>query len=285
MLRKSSLIVAAFITFAAFTPGLAASMGGHPACNPETVLENDDVRVAFKGHKGMVQVFRKNTTDGGIDGMYQYKTAAVREIGADNATLASMDLGRAYPQESNCSITETDEFLDISFTVPGTVRGANGGGDVGEATVTFAYHFNKSSNGAKFDLFVADWPWQGDSELAFDFSVQSGAWNVEAAENGIGFRSDEGEPKAFLSWAPNATATYEDGHNETAIVDATVDAGGHEANVSLRFTTASSGYVDLAYDPWVGVGAYVIIAGFLVGDRDVVAVFDTLRGVIGARLP
>lgn len=284
-------IVAALL----LAPTLGAAGPGKPSCNPDTAFESDEVRIAFKGHKGMVQVFAKNA-EGGNDGMYQYKTNAIREIatGNGNETLASMDLGRAYPQESNCTITETEDFLDITFTVPATVR-ATDGGDLGEASATFAYHFNKTANGAKFDLFVSGWPWQSDaSELAFDFDVDAGAWTIESAENGLGFRGnptsgdgeeDTPESKGYIEWAANATATYADGHEETAVVDSTVDNSGSHASVSLRFTAAQAGYTDLAYDPWAGVGDYVIIGNVLIGDRALLGLVDAALDFVRIALP
>lgn len=249
-----------------------AESPGQPDCKMTTIVDNDDAKVKFHGKKAMFLVWSKDE-NGTQEGKYLYKTKALREKAADNTTVAWVNLENAQPLSSTCEVTAEDQWVNVTYTATEDVRAAGQGGDeggqIGQAVVEFRYHFNTSDNSAKFDLNVQDWPWQTNGTLAYDFTVSSG-WTIETAENGLGFRGDDGESKAFVQWAPNATAHYEDGHNETAVVDSdtTVDEGDGEegdnvAHVTLNFTQASPGYVELDYDPTVGTGSYLILAGIL----------------------
>ncbi len=253
-------VAALLITLPAFPQPAMAS--GPESCKPSTTLENDDVRIWFQGKKGFVKVFKK-ADGGGNEGMYQYKTKAIVELDGDGNEVARMNLQRAYPQTSTCTIEETDEFVNMTITITDAVRAA---GEVGSATVTFAYNFNKSADGAKFDLFVNDWPWQGNGTLAFDFDVQSPNYDFEVASNGIGFEDSDGNQTGYIDWALNATAKYADGHNETAVVDSNTTVTGNTANVRLEFTGVSADYTELEYDPWAGVGRYIIVGSLLLAE-------------------
>lgn len=233
------------------------------SCRPGDVFESDDVRIWFHGSKGFVKVFETNATTGETS-HFDYTTGEIVELTDGNDTLARMNLERAFPQTSGCTIEETEEFVNMSITVTDDVNAA--GGSVGDATVTFAYHFNKTSHGAKFDLLVNDWPWQGDGELAYAFGVHTSDGALVPAENGLGWQDDEGNAKGYVEWDANATAYYEDGHNETAVVDSdTTMSGDQNARVELRFTQASAGYNELVYDPWVGTGLWIIVGVVLIG--------------------
>lgn len=269
MTRIPTLLITlslATLSWGALFAAPATSQGGPPDCLPTQVLENDDVRIWFQGLKGHLKVFDKDNNTTTL--VYDYQTVQVKELGDDNATLANFKMDRAFPQDSTCTIEENDEFVNITFTITKDVkRGTSQGQSVGEATVDVIWHWNKSAEGIKFDLFVHDWPWQSnESELAFDFNVVSG-YEIESAENGLGFRN-ETDSKGYIEWAPNATAYYEDGHNETAIVESETTLGGENnntADVTLRFTNATAGYNELEYDPWVGVGDYIIVLNRLIG--------------------
>lgn len=234
------------------------------SCRPGNAFESDDVRIWFHGSKAFFKVFDTNESSGQTK-HFDYQSAQLAELGDENETLASMDLGRAFPQTSSCTVEETDEFVNMTIVVTDDVHAE--GGIVGDATVTVAYHFNKSAHGAKFDLFVEDWPWQGDqSELAYAFRVHTSDGSLVPAENGLGWQDDEGNARGYIEWAPNATAFYADGHNETAIVDGeTTMSGDQNARVELRFTQASAGYTLLEYDPWVGAGLWIIVGVVLIG--------------------
>lgn len=277
MIRKSMLLALTLVLTAA-VPAVAPGHGqagaassnadAHPACLPNrAVVDNEDVRIGFHGAKFKIQVFKKNSTTGGNDGMYQYKSLGIDELGEDNETLASLNLGNAEPKDSTCTIEENRNWVNVTWTATEPVRtpGEGDGPTVGDATVELVYHFNKTDDSAKFDLNVTSWPWQSDnSELDYEFEVES-EWVIEPAENGLGFRDeDTGEPEAFITWAPNATATYEDDHEEEAIVDANTTGSDHRTTTSLRFTNVTAGYVELDYDPTVAVGAYIIVADLLV---------------------
>lgn len=254
------------MTFAASLPGPATAMGGPDSCKPEYLLENEDVRIWFHGKKGMTKVWTKNNSSGEIDGMYMYKTTDIVELDENNNTVARMNLERAYPQTSSCEVIETEEFLNVTFVVTDDVKPASGGPSAGQATVTWAYHFNKTASGAKYDLFVADWPWQSNSsELQYDFTVHSADLTIEDAENGLGFRDQDGDTRGYIEWAPNATAEYDDDTNQTAIVDSYVSNDGSNAAVGLRFTNVTAGYSFLDYDPWAGAGDYIIVLNRLIG--------------------
>lgn len=273
LLVVSCLVLAPMLAVA---PAAAEKPG---SCRPGNVFQNEEIRVWFHGSKGMLKVFDTNGTEDDGD-HYTYTTGEVVEIGDANETLARMDLGHAFPQTSGCTLEETPEWVNMTFTVTGAVHGE---GALGEATVVIAWHFNKTSHGAKFDLDVASWPWQGaDSDLAYAFGVATTSGAVEPAENGVGFRDDDGASDGYIEWAPNATATYADGHQETALVDSetVLSQSGHAADVTLRFTNVTAGYDLLEYDPWVGVGEYVIVGGILVGLAPVEQLLP--RGVLGA---
>lgn len=243
---------------------------GRPDCGPSVVAENDDVRLWFHGTKAFVKVFVKDGDGAGLEGMYQTTSEAIVELDGGGDAVAVLNLERAYPQHSTCEVEEDANFVNVTYTVTDAAVRAPEGGDgdgalLGDANATFAYRFNKSSDGAKFDVVVEDWPWQtDDGELAFDLDVDAGGFTIEPAENGLGFRDGEGDEEGFITWAMNATATYEDDHEEEAIVDSNVTVSGSHADVRLRYTNVSAGYVHLLHDPWVGTGPYVIVGPLLV---------------------
>lgn len=265
-MRLSTLLVALTVLATALAAALPTLSAEAPtSCRPGNVFQNEDVRVWFHGAKGFVKVFDTNGSEDGNGGPhFDYKTGEIVELGADNATLARMDLERAFPQTSGCAIEETEEWVNMTLTVTDDVKAD---GKVGEATVVFAYHFNKTSQGAKFDLEVLDWPWQSEeSELAYAFDVHASEGSLTPAENGIGWSDADGNARGYMEWAANATASYADGHNETAIVDGeTTMDGTQNARVALRFTNVTAGYEHLVYDPWAGIGAWIVVGPLLVG--------------------
>ncbi|HLE96130.1 MAG TPA: hypothetical protein VI997_02065 [Candidatus Thermoplasmatota archaeon] len=240
---------------------------GKPSCNPSQVFENDEVALWFQGHKEHVQVTNKNSTTG--EGTYSYKSREIREVDAANATVRYMNVGRAFPQSSTCEIHDSAESAHMWLNVTDAVRNKHGG-EAGSATVSFAWHFNKSDNGAKFDLLVFDWPWADATEgsghrLAYEFTMTAGgALVLEPASNGVGVRNTTGTPVGFVMWAPNATVTYADFTEKTANVTSNTTGGPNEVRVVLTFVDVEPGYVKLDYDPWVGVGKYVIVLDRLI---------------------
>lgn len=236
-----------------------------PACDPGNIVDNDDLRIWFQGKKGQLQLHKKNVTDGSEDGSYQYKQLAIRELDEGNETVAKLNLENAEPMDSSCEVERTGDWVNVTYTVTDGVADPGLGSDPDTADVTFVYHFNTNSSDAKFDLVVEDWPWHQEGELVYDFEATSDEWDIEAAENGLGFRDNEtGEPEAVIEWAPNATATYKDGHEEEARVNSTTEGDEDHVTVNLQFTQASPGYVELDYDPTVAVGPYIIVGDILV---------------------
>lgn len=242
--------------------------GNDPACDPGAIVDNEDLRIWFHGKKGQLQVFKKNDSGDGIDGMYQYKQLAIREVDEDDQTVATLVLEDAEPMDSSCEVERSGEWTNVTYTVTDEVRtAADDGPETDTADVTFVYHFNENSSDAKFDLLVEGWAWEDDDghELAYDFEATSGEWDIETAENGLGFRDNEtGESEAFIEWAPNATARYDDGHEEQANVTSSTTGDQDHVEVTLRFTDVTAGYVELDYDPTVAVGPYLIVADILV---------------------
>lgn len=278
MRRQAILVTVLFMTAAAL-PAIGANLGeetattpGHSACLPGDVVDNDDLRIWFHGAKFQLKVFKKNESTNGIDGKYQYKSMDIVELDDANETVAELKLENAEPQSSSCEVERSGEWINVTYTAVEDVRTpADDGPDTGQAQVAFVYHFNTSDDSAKFDLNVQDWPWQDDTdnELAYSFDVTSD-WEIEPAENGLGFRDgDSGEAEAFIEWAPNATAYYEDGHEEEAIVDSSTSGSDHHTTTQLRFTNVTAGYVELDYDPEVAVGPYIIVADILIPLADV----------------
>lgn len=262
-LAAALLLVAAVAPLTTVTTAKEENVGD-PACDPGAVVDNEDLRIWFHGKKGQLQVFKKNDSDDGIDGKYQYKQMAIVERDG-NETVAELLLEDAEPMSSSCTVERSGDWVNVTYNVTDRiVTPGDDGPDTETATVGFVYHFNTNSSEAKFDLVVEDWAWQSDGELAYDFEVTSD-WEIERAENGLGFRDNEtGEREAFIRWAPNATAEYEDGHEEQANVTSSIEGGDHHVDVRLRFTDASPGYVKLTYDPTVAVGPYLIVADVLV---------------------
>lgn len=257
---------------------------GAPDCGPSFVAENDDVRLWFHGTKAFVKTFVKDEDGNGLEGMYETTSEAIVERD-DNATVAELNLERAYPQSSTCTVEENGTHVNITYEVTDAAVREPGedGALLGTADVTFAYRFNKSADGAKFDVVIEDWPWQGDGELAYDFDVDADGFTIEAAENGVGFRDAEGDAEGFISWAPNATARYEDGHEEEAIVDSTTQVDGSHADIRLRYTNVTEGYVELVHDPWLGTGAYVIVGPLLIPVAQVDDVVDSVTPSLPGR--
>lgn len=274
MLDKRIVLFASLLLIGAAAP-LAIAQGpgevpenpGPPDCLPQNVVDNEDVRVWFHGFKGQLKVWSKD--NGSLDGGYQYKTLSITELDEDGDEAAWFNYERAYPQSATCDIEEDDTFLNITYTVDGAVRALPGDGpSVGDVTVTFEYHFNKTDDSAKFDLMVEEWPWQEEGTLAYGFEATSEEWTIEPADNGLGFEDEDGQAQASITWAENATATYEDEHTEEALVESTVDATDHHATVDLEFTNVTAEYVELDYDPTVGVGPYIIVANHLLTEDD-----------------
>lgn len=88
----------------------------------------------------------------------------------------------------------------------------------------------------------------------------------ERSSNGIGWQDADGNARGYIEWAAKATVTYADGHNETAVVDSeTQMSGDQNARVELRFTQASPDSTLLEYDPWAGMGAWILVGPRLVG--------------------
>lgn len=262
-------------------PGHPPENPGQPGCLPGDALENENVRIWFQGLKGHVKVFDNSSEE--EEGLYTYNTGAVVETDADGNPVAEMNLGRAFPQTSDCEVEETEEYVNLTLTITDNVRETNGG-FIGEATVTFAYNFNKSENGAKFDLDIVDWPWQADGELNYEFTVQS-TWEMEVAENGIGFENETGEDKGHIEWAENATVTYENGTQDESDVVADWNQTEGKVDVSLAFTNVTAGYVELEYDPWASMGDWIIILDRLYSLDALEAVlpsglYRTVRGLI-----
>lgn len=238
--------------------------GGQPDCLPQDIVDNEDVRIWFHGMKSKLQLFKKNNSSGEVEGSYHYQSMVVNELDEDNNTLATMRLNNAEPQDSTCDVEASGNWTNVTFSTPETVRDADGG-PLGTAVYEFVYHFNHSDDSAKFDLNIQEWPWQEEGEeLDYEFDVTSD-WVIEPAENGLGFENEStGENEAFIEWAPNATAHYDDGHNETAIVDSETSGSDHATTTSLRFTNVTAGYTELDYDPTVASGLYIIVLDVLI---------------------
>lgn len=290
-MKQTIATVAAVMLLSGAIPALAQGPGDPPGgdgppsspagCQPGEVVDNEDLRIWFQGKKGQLQVFKKNSSNDGIEGKYQYKQIEIVELDEANETVARLNLENAEPMSSDCSVERSGNWVNVTYEVTDEVRtpGEDDGPTVGQADVVFVYHFNTTDDSAKFDLNIQEWPWQSteEHELAYGFDVTSD-WVIEPAENGLGFRDNEtGESEAFIEWAPNATAHYEDGHNETALVDSNTTGSDHHVTTQLRFTNVTAGYVELDYDPTVAVGPYVIVADVLVPMTDVPPV---LRGPV-----
>jgi hypothetical protein len=236
-------------------------------CSPSTAFENDEVRIWFQGFKGHIKV--TNNADGGTS--YDLKTLALTENSGGEA-VSSLNLERAYPQDTEtCTVvTDEDGVVTLTFGVTAGVRAvgqadAQGGNTIGDATLRYVFHFDPEDNGSKFDLFVDEWPWTTeDGELAFSFGLEAPDATIEAAENGVGFRDGDGNARGYISWDPEFTTRYEDGHEETGVVDGDTHAEGSSAEVSLNFTEVTSGFDELEYDPWMGVGDYLVIGPLLI---------------------
>jgi hypothetical protein len=251
---------------------------------PGFAYQSEDLSVWFHGKKGFVKVFRGNQSDPDNSSVYSYHTGAIVERDAANRTLAIMNLERAYPQSSNCTITDDGEFVNMTITITDDVKAvgrgnslathghashpARGGtgtpSSLGQATVSFVYHFNKTSNEAKFDVDLAGWPWLGGVGLAYQFSVDAEGATVQTADNGVGIVNATGAQVGFIEWADHATVTYADDHEEEAGVESNATSDGGHAAVTLAFTDVDPGYVSLAYDPTLGVGLWLIVGGHLV---------------------
>lgn len=274
---RRTLLVVLFAALAAAP--LVPAVGAAPSreCKPGVAFQNDDVRVWFHGHKDLFKVFDTNSSEDSGSG-WQYATSALEERDANGALVATMNLQRAFPQTSSCVVEESADFVNMTLRVTDGLEG-----HAGTASVDFTFHFNKTSHGVKFDLDVVEWPWSDGANHTLDFAFQvdaSGNGTVEPASNGVGIRDGNGVARGYLEWAPNATARYADGHEETATVNATTDASGNHADVTLAFTNVTAGYTRLAYDPWMGAGDYVVVAGVLVGLAPVEQVLP--RGALAA---
>lgn len=290
MMRRI-LIGLTLVGMVAIAPASQAKL----ACGPNTAFENDDVRVWFQGFKGHVKVFDKADEGNGNDGVYSFKTDAITEYDGETP-VAAMNLERAFPQStSECSVeteTETDEDSGeetevgkvITWVLSGDVRAVNGegageGGIVGQALVTMKWHFNNEDNGTKFDLFVNDWPWQteeaqeGENELAFAFDLTSSG-GFEEAENGIGVQNNDGESAGHVSWDEEFEVKYEDESEQMGVVDSTSEVEENNASVELRFTGVDDEYVELIYDPWLGIGTYVIVGPIMIADSTINSLLD-----------
>ncbi len=276
-MRPTSRVVPVLLALllVTFTPALKADQP--TSCKPGVVFQNGDVRVWFQGKKDLFKVFDANGSDDAGGSRYQYQARAIEERDAEGNVVATMNLERAFPQTSSCAVTTEGGFVNMSLLVTDSLEGR-----AGEATVGFTFHFDTSSHGGKFDLDVARWPWApGENHtLDFGFALDASGWSVEPAGDGVGFRDSNGTAHGYVSWAPNATARYADGHEENATVNGTVAAAGSHADVSLAFTNVTSGYDELVYDPWMGSGDYLVVAGHLVG---LAPVEDALpRGLTGS---
>lgn len=257
------LVTAALATTALSLPPVNAGQGQH--CKPGVAFENDEVRIWWHAKKPMLHILDKNTSSGA--GQYDYKSDALVELDADGNAVSSMNLHRAHPDASVCTVEEDEEFVNLTLTWTDVVKGTTGG-PIGESTVTFAYHFNKSAYGAKFDLIVNDWPWAEDAEdhtFAYDFGMLANHLELEPAENGVGVKDENGQSQGYVEWAENATATYEDGSEDEANVTASWEGDAHKLDLRLEFEGVEGGYVELYYDPWMGIGDYVIVLGRLIG--------------------
>ena len=252
-----------------FLPAVAVPSSG---CGPDTAFSNDQVRIWFQGFKGHIKV--ENVSADGAS--FSLKTIALTERAGDQV-LGSMNLERAYPQDtSECSATQEGDEVTIVYGVTAPVRDP-GGGTIDDARVRFVFHFNTADNGSKFDLLVEDWPWQSsESTIGFDLTLAAQDAVAEPAENGVGFRDSDGTARGYVSWDPEFVATYDDGHEETGTVQSGTEAEGGTADVHLEFTGVTPGYRSLLYDPWMGVGPYVVLGPILLGDRDLGVVLDAL---------
>jgi hypothetical protein len=250
-------------SLAAFAPTLPAA--APPSCHPGFVFQNDNMSVWFHGKKGFVRVFEGNQSDESNASAYDYQTGAIHERDAHGRLVAWMNLERAYPQTSTCTITHDGDNTTMAITITDDVHaGPGGGGFLGQATVAFTYHFNSSTRGAKFDLDVQDWPWQSTGELDYEFQVAVQNGTVQPASNGIGFTDAQNMSMGYVNWSSNATAHYADGHTENATVASSVTNTTSTADVDLTFTNATAGYTWLDYDPVFGIGPFVIVGGQLV---------------------
>jgi hypothetical protein len=255
-------------------PAIAAN-----ACGPSTAFENDDVKIWFQGFKGHFQIDNRSN---GLS--YDVQTDGIEER-VSGAPAATMDLGHAFPKQTDtCTVEEADGVVTVTFSVTADVKRADhadaGGGAnvIGEATATYVVHFNTADNGSKFDLHVTGWPWQQqDSILAFNVDLDAGEGTaVEAAENGVGFRDANGEPIGSFTWAPEFTARYADDTEQTGTVESATATDGSSADVDLSFTNVTAGYDELVYDPWMGVGPYVVVGPLLINDGPIVEILSLL---------
>jgi hypothetical protein len=222
---------------------------------------NGEVRAWLAGHQDLFEVFDANGSDDEGAG-HPHQAMGLVERDADGRAVGTLNLASAFPRTSACTVTTEGGFVNMSMVVTDNLEG-NGPA----VTVGFTFHFNTTSHGGKFDLDVASWPWSAgaDHTLAFGFALDAPGWTAEPASDGVGFRDANGTAHGYVSWAPNATARYADGHEEQAVVNGTVDAQGGHADVALAFTNATAGYDELICDPGLGSGDCVVVAGPLVG--------------------
>jgi len=281
-MRTGSALLALLLLTAslALVPFGTAPAAGNAGCKPSEVLENDQVAIWFQGKKEFVKV-----EDKADNGSYFYKSGDIAEL-SDGAPVRVMNLEQAFPQSSSCEVASDDSFVNITIHVVGTVRDA-AGGPVGEASVTFVNHFNRSSLGSKFDLRVDSWPWAANSAghvLAYDLQLTAGDLTLQPADNGVGIVNGAGDQVGYVEWAPNATAAYTDGTQQEANVTSSSTGSEHELAVQLRFDNVRAGYTGLEMDPWFGVGNYLIVAGHLVGLADLEAAAPAVRGPLAQAL-
>lgn len=273
MTKRLLILVVAVLACAPAVRALPSS-----GCGPDTAFENDQVKIWFQGFKGHVQV--QNKGDGQS---YDIATSALSEV-EDGATLASLNLGRAYPQDTDaCTVTQDGNVVTVTFAVTADVRAAGGEGEtkagnvVGQTKATFVFHFNTEDNGSKFDVIADDWPWTSDtSDLVFALNITAPGATIQPADNGVGFSDAEGTPRGYIDWGDSFTVTYENGESQDGAPAATTTVEGDTAAVSIVFAGVDAGYTNLTYDPWAGVGPFVVVAGRLIGDRDLASVLALL---------
>jgi hypothetical protein len=259
-MRPALAFLAASLLLAAALPTMASPpVSTHSPCRPGIAFENDQVRIWFHGMKAFFQVFDNASGEA----HYETQTLALAQL-RDGQEVARMNLERAFPQTSTCWVEDDGANVTMGITITDTVRDAQGG-PVGDATVSYLYRFDRASDGAKFDLVVQQWPWQGDGVLAFDVSLRTDNLSMDSASNGVGFRRANDDTFGSFQWASNATASYRDGSRQESTVTSETMKDGAAATVRLTFGNVTAGYERLDLDPWMGVGDYVIVGDMLVG--------------------
>ncbi len=262
------------------------------------VVSNSQMTVWFQGMKPNLHVFLKGQN--GNNSGFTVDVKGVYELNSTNVPVASLSTERAFPEEAmstgvsqySTSVSIQNDtaanMVNITFNLTANeftmmsktndqshdLQWQPTSTSPGMASISVVFHVNETSPHVKFDLLVNKWSWVNNTgdKLALITSLEShnsmkapggqtpsqGGTGVK--DNSVDVGSSPFNSQGYISWGPNAVATYSNRSNASLGVTALMMNNGennsNDAHLWFIFSTPNgwdTNYTRLVYDPTIGI--------------------------------